>query len=99
MQFMNKLLNPNRMTIETRMKIHKSRIKENSKSYKKLLGRHEHRVIMEKEIGRKLKSTEIVHHIDGNKRNNNISNLKLMTQSEHAKLHFTKKGGGIDEPV
>ena len=57
-------------------------------SYKKFLGRHEHRVIMEIHIGRKLTAGEIVHHIDGNKHNNRIENLKLMTQSEHLREHF-----------
>lgn len=29
----------------------------------------------------------VVHHKDGNRKNNNISNLKLMTQEEHTSLH------------
>lgn len=49
---------------------------------------YEHRIIMEQHLGRKLKSTEIVHHIDGNPQNNDISNLELLnSQSEHAKMH------------
>lgn len=35
----------------------------------------EHRFIVEKHLGRKLTSDEIVHHIDGNPQNNIISNL------------------------
>ena len=46
-----------------------------------------HRLIMEEHLGRKLKSSEVVHHIDGNKLNNDISNLKVMTRGEHSKLH------------
>lgn len=47
----------------------------------------EHRVIMEKKIGRLLKPTEIVHHIDGNKLNNNLDNLVVMTIAKHISLH------------
>lgn len=47
----------------------------------------EHIYIMEQHIGRKLLPNEVVHHIDKNKTNNDISNLLLLTQSEHSKLH------------
>ena len=30
----------------------------------------------------------IIHHVDRNKRNNDISNLQLMTEKDHVKLHF-----------
>ena len=59
-------------------------------TYKKNLGRHEHRVVMEKIIGRPLKSDELVHHIDGNQHNNDPSNLQLVSHEEHARIHFTK---------
>ena len=51
----------------------------------------EHRYIMEQYLGRKLKENEIVHHKDGNKLNNDISNLEVMTRSEHSKLHRLKE--------
>lgn len=60
-------------------------------TYRKLLGRHEHRVVAEAMIGRPLFSDEHVHHIDGNKHNNSPSNLQVMTRSEHLKLHAMKK--------
>jgi hypothetical protein len=46
-----------------------------------------HRYIMEQHIGRFLTKDEVVHHLDGDKLNNDISNLKIMSQSEHTKLH------------
>lgn len=44
----------------------------------------EHRLVMEQHLGRYLEPTEVVHHIDGNPRNNDISNLRLYSShSEH----------------
>lgn len=48
-----------------------------------------HRHIMEELLGRKLGPNEIVHHKDGNKLNNDPSNLEVMSRSEHARLHQT----------
>ena len=50
--------------------------------------RDEHRLIMELHLGRRLSHFEVVHHIDGNGRNNDISNLQLMTRATHAQLHY-----------
>lgn len=51
----------------------------------------EHIFVMETHIGRKLLPNEVVHHIDGNKTNNNITNLRLMTNREHSSLHRKKE--------
>jgi hypothetical protein len=53
--------------------------------------RYEHRMIMEKQIGRELHRWEVVHHIDCNPSNNDISNLKVMSHSEHSRLHNLKE--------
>lgn len=50
-------------------------------------GEPEHRFIVEQMLGRKLEKDEVIHHIDGNRANNDISNLAIMTRGEHSALH------------
>ena len=50
-------------------------------------GKGYHRVLMEEFLGRELSSCEVVHHIDRNRKNNNMSNLQLMTRMEHSSHH------------
>ena len=54
----------------------------------------EHVLIMEKYLGRTLKiygfnksKNEVVHHINGNRKDNRLKNLKLMTHGEHIAYH------------
>jgi len=63
-------------------------------TYRKYLGRHEHRVIAEQKIGRPILPDEHVHHIDGNKHNNSPDNLLVLTASEHVKLHAEERRRG-----
>ena len=50
-------------------------------------GRGVHVVNMERRLGRPLKDDECVHHIDGDKHNNQDNNLALVTKSGHMRLH------------
>lgn len=66
---------------------------KNVKKVGKTIG--EHRIIMEQHIGRKLSTRECVHHINGNRKDNRIANLVIMTLPEHSHLHM--KGRTISE--
>lgn len=47
----------------------------------------EHIRIMEEHIGRKLYEDEVVHHINQERADNRLKNLRLMTRGEHSSLH------------
>lgn len=57
------------------------------RSYNGKVYMHQRRVsyskwLMEQQLGRKLESNEIVYHIDGDKYNNELSNLEVITRAE-----------------
>lgn len=86
---MNEAMNPTRMTAEVREKLRTSKLNSGEgKTYTKRYGRHEHRVVAEEILGRPLLAGEVVHHIDGKKRNNSPENIMVFpSQSAHAKFH------------
>lgn len=77
------------LTFGERKKIRESRLGTGEgKSYEKTFGRHTHRIVMEDKIGRKLKKGEVVHHIDGDRRNNHPENLMVFSsQADHLDWH------------
>lgn len=46
-----------------------------------------HRENYEEYLGRKLKSSEILHHINLDRKNNDINNLFLCDKEDHGKIH------------
>jgi hypothetical protein len=59
-----------------------------------------HRFVMERFLGRRLRRNEVVHHINGNRQDNSIGNLVLMTPETHNRLRKLPKakGGTHDHP-
>lgn len=55
----------------------------------------EHRLVMEKRVGRYLQSNEIVHHRDGNRSNNDDSNLILLDKNKHQTSYLAGFQEGI----
>lgn len=58
---------------------------------------YEHRLVASEKIGRLIKSSEHVHHINGDKTDNRPENLEVLTIAEHRLLH-RKKDSSLQLP-
>ena len=50
-------------------------------------GRREHRVVIECYLDRKLCPDEIVHHKNGNRSDNRLENLEVLSRADHNRTH------------
>jgi len=49
------------------------------------------RLVVESRIGRSLDSCEEIHHVNGDTLDDSFDNLKILSKSEHARLHHKER--------
>lgn len=54
-------------------------------------GKSVHRHVAKRKLGGKIWKGYVVHHKDGNKRNNRRNNLQVMKRSSHSRLHAKRR--------
>jgi hypothetical protein len=63
---------------------------------------YEHRIVAEQKLGRTLNPGEVVHHIDGNRQNNDLSNIEVWpSNADHLRQHSQRhhcRAPGEDNP-
>lgn len=74
-------------------KCHRDFIESDIENHPRWQGKS-YRKIVEKHIGRKLKSSEVIHHINHNHSDNRIQNLEITDRAKHCTHHKPRLGTG-----
>jgi len=71
----------------------KKRIVNGYEQYRDWWGRWKftHIYNAEKKVGGKIWKGHVVHHRDGDKRNNSPENLQVMKRGRHSRMHYAKR--------
>lgn len=47
----------------------------------------QHRLVMERHLGREIQRNEVVHHLNGIRTDNRPENLEVMSWADHGRIH------------